>query len=444
MTSLPLTPIESYLYEDDLPAHPCWQICRVVWKGAFQREPLEKAWADTVSRHPLWNAVVRKGPLGGLRWELGAAVAPPLHWSRDEPGREWPDWLPLDLEQGPGARLYVVEGGQRTACVLCVHHAVCDGLALLEVLEEAFGRYAIALGDSVELRPPATASALRRRGRFGTRWFDGLWLPLLQTAGIIAEAGLLRRTVAPLIPHDAAPSSGPRAAEWPAVVIRHWSEAETIAVMKAARLAKVSVSEMCMRDLQAAIGVWRVAQGVDLPEEWIRLGTAVSLRRRIGGSWPAANVFGIAIIDRQARSLANRERLLRRAKEDMALVDDWNLGYAFWMLLRLRRWWPGGIRAYARRPVVRMTMVMSYVGKVFAKTGLRREGGRPALPGAVLEEVQGFAPTRLGTCACLDVAIVLGRLCTFLNYDPRVLTRAQAEALSAEFAAQVERSVAGT
>ncbi len=444
MTSLPLTPIESYLYHDDVPAHPCWQICRCLWRGTFQRDVLEKAWADTVSRHPLWNAVVGKGALGGLRWELGAAIAPPLHWSRQEPGREWPDWLPLDLEKGPGARLYVVEGDGRTECTLCVHHAVCDGIALLEVLEEAFARYAVALGDNVELKAPATESALRRRGRFGTRWIDSLWLPLLQTAGIIAESGLLRRTVAPLLPHTAAPSSGPRAPGWPALVIRHWSEPETIAVMKAARTAKASVSELCMRDLQAAIGTWRIAQCVDLPDEWIRLGTAVSLRRRIGGSWPAANVFGIAIIDRQARSLANRERLLRRAKEDMALVDNWNFGYAFWMLLRLRRWWPGGIRAYARRPVVRMTMVMSYMGKVYAKMGLKREGGRPAVPGAVLEEVQGIAPTRPGTCACLDVAIVFGRLCAYLNYDPRVLTREQAEALMAQFAAQLERSVAGT
>jgi hypothetical protein len=225
---------------------------------------------------------------------------------------------------------------------------------------------------------------------------------------------------------------------------RTWTSQETAAIRDAAKRGKVSVAELCMRDLQAAIGAWRLAQGIDAPDDWIRLGTAVSLRQRTRGSWPAANLFGISIIDRQARSLANRERLLRRAHEDMALVEKWRFGYAFWMLLRLRRWWPGGIRAYALRPVVRMTFVMSFVGKVFSRMPLRQEGGRPAVPGAVLEDLRAVAPTRPGTCACMDIAIFLGNLAAYLHYDPRVLRREQATALVDEFARQLARSAGGS
>lgn len=441
--SLPLTPIESYLYHDDVPAHPCWQVLRLSWRGQIQREPIEKAWADATARQPLLSAVVRRGPLGGLRWDLAGATTPPVHWSRREAGGEWPEWKPIDLERGPGVRLYMVEGDGRTDAVLCAHHAVCDGLSLHDILVDAFTRYAALLGEPAAPKPDPTFSALRERGRFGSTLWERCWLPILQVAGIIAESRLLRRTVAPLVPHAPADPSGATPQGWPTLACRSWSAQETAAIRNAAKREKVSVAELCMRDLQAAIGTWRLAQGIDSPDDWIRLGVAVSLRRRIRGAWPAANIFAIFVIDRQARSLANRERLLRRAHEDMALIEDWKLGYAFWMLLRLRRWWPGGIRAYARRPVVRTTFVMSFVGKVFSRMPLRYEGAHPAVPGAVLEDMRAVGPTRPGTCGSMDIAILFGNLAAYLNYDPRVLRHDQATALVDEFARQLERSAAG-
>ncbi|HEY1848351.1 MAG TPA: hypothetical protein VGG37_04045, partial [Opitutaceae bacterium] len=258
-----------------------------------------------------------------------------------------------------------------------------------------------------------------------------------------AESALLRRRVAPLVPHAIGPDGAGVPEGWPTVVGRRWPVDATNAVKAAARASKASVAELCMRDLQAAAGTWRASLGASDPQAWVRLGAAVSLRQKAPGSWPAANLFAVTVIDRQQLSLAKRERLLRRAREDMALVDKWRLGYAFWMLLWLRRWWPGGIRSYARRRIVRMTLVMSYIGKVFPRTRMTREGQHPAVPGAVLEEIQGFAPTRPGTPVCLDVAIIFGRLNGHLNFDSRVISRAQAEALMDEFARQLEASVAG-
>jgi hypothetical protein len=444
MTSLSLTPIESYFFHDDVPGHPCWQILRVNWRGRLQRDALGKAWAAAAGRQPLWNAVVRRGMMGRLQWEQRESIVPAVIWSKREPGGEWPDWQPLDLERGSGVRLYAVEDGERTDTVLCVHHAVCDGLALVDVMEDVVIRYARELGENAEPRPDPTLSALRRRGRFGVAWWERLWLPLLQVAGMAAEARLLRRTVAPLVPHVPAASTGPRPENWPTIVCRRWSGAETAAIRSAAKSAKVSLQEMAMRDLQAAIGAWRIAQGFPQRQDWIRLGAAVNLRRRIRGTWPAANIFGIAIIDRRAGSLEDRGRLLRRAHEDMVLIDDLKFGYGFWMLLRLRRWWPGGIRAYARRPVVRMTIVMAFMGKVFMRIPVGREGAHPAVPGAVAEDLQGVAPTRPGTCACIDVGIAMGNLAATLNYDSRVLTRDQAAALVEEFSRQLAMSASGT
>jgi hypothetical protein len=442
MKSLPLTPLEVYFLEDDSPAYPGWQTMRMRWKGMFQKAELEQAWAETTRQHPLMHALVRRGFLGRLHWEFGA-TSPTIHWSHRRTGSEWPQWLPLDVERGPGVRLYVVEDDERTDLIFSVHHAVCDGLSINDTAEDLLLRYAKAMGDPVEPKAAPSDDLVPIRGRMGGSLVERLWLPVLQTAGIIAESKLLRRVVAPLLPHKMPGPSEARSPEWPALVNRSWTLDETAAIRDTAKRAKSGLNEMLMRDLQATVGAWRIAQGVNAPDDWIRLSAPVSLRRKIKGTWPATNMFGIAIIDRSARQLGNRERLLRRAKEDMALIHDWHFGYSFWMLLRLRRWWPGGIREYARRRVVRTTLVMSFLGKVYPRTTLVKKGGRITVPGAELEEMYGLAPTRPGTALCVDLAIVYGKLVAFLHYDPLVLTRAQTEAFMAGFAAQLSKSVAG-
>jgi hypothetical protein len=442
MKTLPLTPLEAYLYEDDVPAHPCWQVVRLEWEGSLRREALERAWAEATRRQPLLGARVTRGPLGGLRWDLSERVEPPLHWIPGS-GRQWPEWQPIDLARGPGARLYVLEEAGHAHTILCAHHAVCDGLSLLDVLEDTFSAYTRELGEPCAARPAPLGGSLRQRGQYGSGWIGRFTIPLMQLAGFAIEAKLLRRTVAPLVPHEPAPDDGPRPAEWPATVRRTWDPKATAAVRDAAKHAASGLPELLMRDLQAAIGSWRTSVGAGVPEDWIRLGTAIGLRRKIRGSWPAANLFGIAIIDRQQRSLANRARLLRRAREDTALIERWSLAYGFWTLLSLRRFAPGGIRAYARRRVVRMSFVMSFIGKVFSRTSLRREGRFVAVPGAVMKDVWGFAPTRPGTCATMDLAIIFSQLVACLHYDPRVVSPGQAAAFMDAFAAELSKSVAG-
>jgi hypothetical protein len=84
---------------------------------------------------------------------------------------------------------------------------------------------------------------------------------------------------------------------------------------------------------------------------------------------------------------------------------------------------------------------MSFVGKVFSRMPLRHQGAHPAVPGAVLEDMRAVAPTRPGTCCCIDIAILFGNLNVYLNYDPRVISRGQAAELVDEFAVQLKRTV---
>jgi hypothetical protein len=210
----------------------------------------------------------------------------------------------------------------------------------------------------------------------------------------------------------------------------------------AAKRLGAGLNELLMRDVFAALGVWRAEQGVGTPLDWIRLGLPVSLRRPSGRQMPAANVFSLIGIDRRGQSLANRGRLLRRAREDMALVKRHHLDHTFLLLLGLHRLLPGGIRRHARSEACRATLVMTNLGPMCPlRSELLDAEHRLAVPGAVIEDIEIGGLFRPGTCATLAFCFYAGRLQADLHYDARFLTAAQAEAFMRALEVQVRLSM---
>lgn len=199
--------------------------------------------------------------------------------------------------------------------------------------------------------------------------------------------------------------------------------------------------DLLIRDTQAALGRWLKENGKAGPLEWTRLLLPVNLRRPADLCLPSANLVGLVILDRRAKSLANRERLLVRAREDMGWVRRKKLGYTFLVLLWFCRLMPGGIRAYSRRRICRATLLLTNLGQVMAGSPLGGPGGKIAVPGAVLEDVSLAAPVRPGTQAGLAVGVYANRLWADLSYDPRVLSAAQAEGLVQAFADEIMLSI---
>jgi hypothetical protein len=199
-----------------------------------------------------------------------------------------------------------------------------------------------------------------------------------------------------------------------------------------------------IRDFFAAIGTWRAARGGGDPLHWIRLAIPVNLRARADAALSGANVFGLVALDRRAKSLANRDRLLRRAREDMEMVKKWRLALTFPALLALRRRWFGGIAAFCASPAVRATAVLTNDGKVFAHSPLLNAARRVELPGgAVLEDVAVSLPCRPGTAALVAVGVYAGEFFADLTHDPHALSAAEAAALLRAFEEQLRLSMEG-
>ncbi len=443
---LPLTLFEQYLLHDDRRAYPCWMLGRLRFRGAFQRGPLERAWAETARRHPLLASVVRRGRFGEFYWEPAPGGPAPIGWGCGPlAGSGWPaDWAPMDLEKQPGLRWIFVEDGTTTDMFIQTHHAVLDGGAIFSVIHELLLHYARELGTKVEL-PELRPELLGTRGRLASsRWERLAFLPA-HLAGLALAWPILRREVAPLVPHRTAADGDPPPPGLPAVVGRRFSPGDFKKIRAAAKRLAVSVNDLLTRDLFAAVGVWRKAHGVGSPLDWIRLGVPVSLRSHADRHLPAANGFSLVGLDRRAKSLADRDRLLRRAREDMQLVKKHRLGHTFLLLLGLHRFHglrPGGILRYARRPACRATLVLTNLGQFFSpRSPLLDAAQRLAVPGAVLEDISIGGLFRPATCVTLAIGIYTGQLLADLHYDARFLTAAQAENFMETFESQVRLSM---
>ena len=412
------------------------------FSGRFEHEALQLAWAETARRHPLLAGVVRPGRGGRLCWATVPGGPAPIEWRRGPLAGDWPAaWAPLDLTREPGVRGLIVETDGGGDIYVQTHHAVMDGAALFQVFHDLMLLYSHALGGHV-LLPGLRPRLLAGRGRLAASWWGRLQLVPAHLLGLALAWPILRREVAPLVPHHpAAPEASPPPG-LPAIAGRRFSPEETKTIRAAAKRLGTGLNELLMRDVFAALGVWRTEQGVGTPLDWIRLGLPVSLRGPADHGLPAANVFSLVGIDRRGKSLANRERLLRRAGEDMALVKKHHLGHTFLVLLGLHRLLPGGIRRYTRREGCRATLVMTNLGPLVPlRSGLLDADQRLAVPGAVIEEVRIGGLFRPGTCATLAFALYAGRLQADFHHDARFLTAAQAESFMRALESQIRLSM---
>ncbi len=436
MQSIPLTLFETYLFHEDRPAYPCWILTKYRFRGTFQREVLQHAWEQVNLRHPFLTAVVRRNWRGRLFWEPAVDFKPTVEWATARQQTGWPSWKTIDLEREPGVHLIAAEGDGNAELFLQVHHSLHDGAGTFAVMDDLLVHYARMLGSQVEparLRPDLLAG----RNGFGLSAWERLRMAPMQAIGLAASLQLHMATVAPLRPAPPVPDGDPFPPGMPAMASRRFPPEVFKGLREAAKRNGAGVHDLLVRDAQAALGAWLKLHGSAGPLEWTRLALPVNLRRPSDTQLPAANLVGLVGIDRRVKSLARRERLLVRAREDLGWVKRKRLGYVFLVVLWLQGLLPGGIRRYARRRKCRATLLLTNLGQVLSTSPLLNADGRVSVPGAVLEDVCLQAPVRPGTSACLAVGVYASGLAADLTYDPRVLTQAQAEDLVQAFSDQV-------
>jgi len=438
---LPLTLFEEYLYHENRRNYPCNIWLRAQFKGSVERDRLLTAIDLVTPQHPLLSARIFETRGGSLYWSTKPSRKIDVHWYEEDPKSFRPHFGDFDLRSENGFEFHVARGEDRWDLYINQSHAICDGAGFYRVLHDVLARYDELSKGNIETQSPSKVSSPRCRSNYGLSFWKALKLIPAQIVGLVISTTLLRRPVARLNPASDADVETPLPTGSPHFVSKYLTQPEYFELRKAARESRYSVNDLCLAFFHSAIGRWREKMEIAPNDEWIRISVPVNLRSKADKSLSACNAISIVSIDRKANGLHKRDRLIRRAKEDMQYVKKGQLAFVYLILLWIRRRFPGGIRKMSHENRCRTTAMLTNVGSLFTHSPLRNPEGKLRSGGSLMERITSVAPYRPHSHATLLVSVYAGEFEMTLNYDPRALDENRAKALLNCFEQEIRRGI---
>ncbi len=439
---LPLAAFEEYMLRDDRPNYPMSIIARLRFAGQLQREAATEALETVVARHPLLRAKVRKTPAGRLEWIAAGDRPAAISWIDGPAHDRLPAMRPIDLYSEPGLRVWAAADSQRSSLIVQIHHAVCDGKAVFQALDDFVRSYAgVFAGKPSSLqRAACDPRSLPGRGRFGLTVRNYLRMLPAQLMGLSRIRMFFMRRPVPLLQRIAA-LSRELPAGFPHVKVGGLEAEEVRKLSAAAADAKVTANDWLLRDFFAAVDDFRARRQATTRGEWIRISVPMNLRREADHRMSAANVVSMVFLDRTPRQIADCAGLLRGIHAEMDAIRRRQLGLTFIVSLWGVRLLPGGLANWVKRDCCEATCVLSNLGRAMADSTLPRQNEKILAGNVLLDGIDFFAPVRDRTAVSMALVFYAGGLQLCMHYDSRHLTEAQADDLLATYLRTIRASI---
>ena len=418
-------------------------IARLRFSGRLDPQAAQLALLQVIAHHPLLRAKIQRTPWGRLAWAAADDYLPTIQWLDGTQHDRLPSMRPIDLYHGPGLRVWAASGTEDSWLALQVHHAVCDGKAVLQVAEDFLRSYAFAVdrrGARGEL-PPCDAEALEGRGTFGLTALKYLRMLPAQLMGLSRVWMFFMQRPVPILKRivtvcDELPAGFPE-------VKAARLEAEELQKLSAAVAeAGVTLNDWLLRDFFVAIDDFRTRHQATTPGEWIRVSVPINLRQGTQPRMSAANLVSMVFLDRTGKQIADSLDLLRSIHEEMDSIRRRQLGLIFILALWIVRSLPGGLAKWVNRNCCETTCVLSNLGRAMADSPLPRSSEMKIVAGnVVLDGIDFFTPIRDGTSVAMALIYYAGGLQLCMQYDSRHITNVQADDLMATYLRRIRTSL---
>ncbi len=438
---LKLTPFEEYMLCDDRPDYPMTGFFRLRFSGKLNFQAMNSAIQTATARHPLLRSKVCRDAKHGSYWATDIEDSIPLEsWSADtECG--FPAAAYIDLTRTVGTRIWLVDHESGSDLVVQVHHACSDAIGKCQLIDDLLILYARnvgELGDDVRLRP-LDNQRLALRNQFGLTWRKLLCLLPRQILALqfVVKHFLRNAATLGLLNGDQARQQPPA---FPSPCSAYFDGPVTACILSEAKRRKVTVNDLLARDLFLAINEWRRQNGVRSENEWLRFFMPVNERVPEDEILSAANIMGAVFLERNRRHLTDADSLLQSIKTEMQRHKRGRDGLLFIAALAVLRRLPFLRDHVLHRGKCMSSCVFSNLGVILNRTPLPRKDGKLAIGKLVLENVDFVAPLRPMTAAAFCVYTYAGRLTLNLHFDPRSISRLQADDLLEKFARRIHES----
>ena len=437
-----LTPLEYYYWCDDRPEYPTCYPVEMTFSGPLDRDHFLAAWSATTARHPMVGARIDtsgKRPM----WVAGGGDPPPVDWA-DTPTPVLPAARRhIDLRTECGLKAWVRIGPSTTRLRLQFHHACCDGQAAVQFAEELLIRYHCeVVGEAADTDLPTLHPGLLKTRGMPPQVSANLPLRLkLQYTWMIARdwARLLIRSPLPLA-SPARPDVLPDTVTSDADFVTRTLDIDVVRRLR--RIASdrgVTVNDLLLRDAFGAVSRWNERCGRER-DGWLRINMPVSFRSRADRTLPAANRLSFAFLTRRASDCRNDERLLDSIARETRNIKRNHGHLTFLGGLDFARGVPGMLPWFLNRKRCFATMVVSNVGRVFARTRLPRCEGKLTCGNVQLDNFNGVPPIRPFTRASMVILDYARHTNVSLQCDPRHFSAAQATELLDDYIYRLKKT----
>ncbi len=103
---LPLSTFERYMLQDDRPDYPMVFLIQLKLSGEIRRPEFELSFEETLSRHPLLCALLRRPPRSRPEWILAEGRRPAVDWDVHGAAVGSPRGERIDLGSEVGLRVW--------------------------------------------------------------------------------------------------------------------------------------------------------------------------------------------------------------------------------------------------------------------------------------------------------------------------------------------------
>jgi hypothetical protein len=439
---MPLEAFERYMWADDWRPYPADGFLCLTFRGPLCRDAFEGAIGAALARHPLMQAWIDQDTRGRPVWVEAGDRRPFITWDSAVRPPNCPRGHAIDLRREIGARFFMHQDGDRTEVLMQMHHACCDGLSLVQMIEDLLVEYHRRVSGSPEpaaLRP-LDPTRLRRRGCFGLGWMGYLKrLPLDLVAGIAAIEYFGHRP-ALLGPAESPPQDATVPHNYPALVRHTLTLEETGRLRAAAKRHGVTVNDLMLRELFLALQERLAVEHSSDNRRIIRIMIPTNLRVAGDEAMPAANVVSMTYLDRRPGRFADATKLLRSIRREMRLLKWARAGITLIRGICVAERLAGGLRRLLPYDRCLATAVLSNMGVAESMIRFPRTNGLYRVGDAVLERIGAAPPLRPMTRASFVTISYAGRLDITLHFDSHVMGNRDGQDLMNRFVERLRQS----
>lgn len=418
--------------------YPCdiWVRMRLV--GELNRDVFTECWDEMLRRHPLLICRLEKRSTGH-RW-VKSNQMPPIEWSvrsnvfagdsNNQP--IWPDPKPFDLEDGRLVFPTMVEyyaGG--FDFFLQIHHALCDGLGILDALEDLWTLYDVAINGTSHKRLDRfldidCEQRLVSRNRFGLNLSKLFRLIPKQIVGLKGVRQFLMRSPVALVDHNLPRESPNQVSSIEACL----SESSFRSIRAYAQQNRVTVNECIAAAIFDAVNDFRNDRRESRPSDWIRMMIPMDMRSSDDKKGlTACNVVSSVFLDRQPTQVSDFKGLLNSINQEMHLIKENKLAFMFLLSIWLRKLTHIGRHGSALAKRCETTMVFTNLGRIFPRTKLTKGADGIRCGNLVLNDFSILAPLNPFTILAVSYCEFASIPKIQLRYCDRVMMTDDAKAI---------------